>query len=89
MITPHNYLPWDASRQTRQQIRIDHPGGNDTITAVQTFGVQAPGGTIDLAALAPDYYAYSGDEAVRKFPYDPQHPYNDSALPHLLLSNPS
>lgn len=61
IIAPHNYLYADPSRQSRQMIRIDHPGANDTITEVHTFGVQAPNGSVDFASIAPDYYAYAGD----------------------------
>ncbi|WVR09407.1 hypothetical protein IAU60_006474 [Kwoniella sp. DSM 27419] len=75
MITPHNYLTDDPSRQSTQQIRIDYP--SDQVTRVHTFGAQKPAGVINLTGSDWDPYSYPGDVAVRKFPYDPQDPFTE------------
>ncbi|KDQ60427.1 hypothetical protein JAAARDRAFT_191806 [Jaapia argillacea MUCL 33604] len=77
VITPHNYLEMDPSRQSRQQVRVDY-SNTDGVTDVETFGAEFPEGTFDLSSQQPDFYAYEGDIAVRKFPYDPTHPFNDT-----------
>ncbi|WRT68622.1 uncharacterized protein IL334_005600 [Kwoniella shivajii] len=76
IITPHNYLLSDPSRQSSQQIRIDYD--DDAVSDVYTFGSEAASGQVDLAQVSWDPYTYSGDVAVRKFPYDPQNPFEDT-----------
>ncbi|GAA5930824.1 uncharacterized protein JCM15063_002470 [Sporobolomyces koalae] len=79
MISPHNYLLRDPSRQTKQMIRLNYNGSAEhAVSAVHTFGADAVQGTVNLTALRPDYYSYIGDVNTRKFPYDPQHPYNET-----------
>lgn len=57
-------------------IRINYTP--DNVTDVNTFGQEEYSGQVDLAQTAWDPMTYAGDVAVRKFPYDPQNPYNDS-----------
>ncbi|GHJ86241.1 hypothetical protein NliqN6_2643 [Naganishia liquefaciens] len=76
VFSPHNYLYHDASRQTAQQIRIRY--NNENVTEVETFGAKPMEGMVDLAATAFDLWDYTGDVAVRKFPYDPLNPFNDT-----------
>lgn len=68
-ILPHNYLLRDPSRNTRHTVRIDY-SNDDGVTDVKTFGAEMPKGTSNLTAATPDFWAYLGDVAVRKFPYD-------------------
>ncbi|WWC90477.1 uncharacterized protein L201_005413 [Kwoniella dendrophila CBS 6074] len=68
ILTPHNYLSGDPSRQSIQQIRIDYDG--DEVSDVYTFGSEPATGRIDLDDLYWNPYTYGGDVAVRKFPYD-------------------
>ncbi|KAJ7769348.1 copper amine oxidase [Mycena metata] len=76
IISPHNYLLNDASRTTRQMVRIDY---NSTgVQLVKEFGGKMASGVVNITALQPDFHAYEGDVAVRKFPYDPLHPFNDT-----------
>ncbi|KAJ9106038.1 hypothetical protein QFC20_004098 [Naganishia adeliensis] len=76
VFSPHNYLYSDASRQTSQQVRIQY--NNDIVTEVETFGAQPMHGLVDLAATEANLWEYSGDVAIRKFPYDPLNPFNDT-----------
>ncbi|EIM84675.1 copper amine oxidase [Stereum hirsutum FP-91666 SS1] len=76
-IMPHNYLLGDPSRNSRQTVRLDY-SNDDGVTDVKTFGAHFAKGTANLSATTPDFYAYQGDVAVRKFPYDPQDPFNDT-----------
>nr|XP_031863935.1 uncharacterized protein CI109_000579 [Kwoniella shandongensis]KAA5531007.1 hypothetical protein CI109_000579 [Kwoniella shandongensis] len=76
IITPHNYLLSDPTRQSTQQIRINYNNDNST-TDVYTFGSQQASGDVNLDQVSWDPYTYYGDVAVRKFPYDPQNPFND------------
>ncbi|KAI0030480.1 copper amine oxidase [Vararia minispora EC-137] len=77
LISPHNYLLHDPSRDTRQTVRIDY---DDTkgVETVKTFGAEFSKGATNLTNTVPDFWAYRGDIAVRKFPYDPQHPFNNT-----------
>ncbi|OCF40116.1 hypothetical protein I317_06067 [Kwoniella heveanensis CBS 569] len=76
IFTPHNYLLSDPSRQSTQQIRLDIE--DDNVTGVHTFGSESASGDVNLAQVAWDPWTYSGDIAVRKFPYDPQNPFEDT-----------
>ncbi|KAH9915164.1 copper amine oxidase [Epithele typhae] len=76
MILPHNYLLHDPSRDSRQTVRVDY--NNSGVQLVNTFGSEMSKGGANLTAAVPDFWAYRGDISVRKFPYDPQHPYNDT-----------
>ena len=76
LISPHNFLLSDPSRASRQQIRIDY-NDDDGVTEVHTFGQARRPSTVSVPAL--DYYALKiNDVAVRKFPYEPLSPYNDT-----------
>jgi primary-amine oxidase len=84
IITPHNYLLSDPSRQSTQQIRIDYT--DEEVTDVYTFGSKPAAGQINFVSVSPtsaqsgsktwqdanlwDPTTYYGDVAVRKFPYD-------------------
>ncbi|KAJ3749653.1 copper amine oxidase [Lentinula detonsa] len=75
-ILPHNYLLHDPSRDSLQTVRIDY---NDSgVQAVHTFGASFSTGLVNLTSTVPEFWDYRGDIDVRKFPYDPQHPYNDT-----------
>ncbi|GAA5903080.1 uncharacterized protein JCM6883_002688 [Sporobolomyces salmoneus] len=79
MLSPHNYLLRDPSRQTKQMIRLNYNSSDDYIVSnVHTFGADPVKGQVNLSSLQPDYYDYQGDSNIRKFPYDPLHPYNDT-----------
>jgi primary-amine oxidase len=75
----HNWLESDPSRQSRQAVRIDYNSSNPEIVEnVLTFGAAELSGTLDLGAYQPDYMKYTGDSNIRKLPYDPLNPYNDT-----------
>ncbi|KAJ7159987.1 copper amine oxidase [Mycena crocata] len=76
IISPHNYLLNDASRTSRQMIRINY--NNSGVQLVKEFGGKLPSGTVNLTAIQPNFHSYLGDVATRKFPYDPLHPFNDT-----------
>ncbi|KAJ7641294.1 copper amine oxidase [Roridomyces roridus] len=76
IISPHNYLLNDASRSTRQMVRIDYNASG--VQLVKQFGGKLPSGVVNLTSSQPDFFAYEGDIATRKFPYDPLHPFNDT-----------
>ncbi|KAJ7078447.1 copper amine oxidase [Mycena belliarum] len=76
IISPHNYLHNDASRASRQMVRIDY--NSSGVQFVKEFGGTMPSGMVNMTAMQPNFYNYEGDVAVRKFPYDPLHPFNDS-----------
>ncbi|BGP31066.1 hypothetical protein JCM10296v2_002830 [Rhodotorula toruloides] len=79
IMSPHNYLLRDPSRRSSQMIRLNYnSSASDVVSEVLTFGGQQASGLFNLTAIQPDYKAYIGDSNVRKFPYDPQHPYNDT-----------
>lgn len=80
-IAPQNYLPsGDASRASRQQVRINHgSGGGGGEARVTWFGGgddvgeedNEPEGMFNLTAARSDVEEYTGGFVVRKFPYDP------------------
>ncbi|KAJ7320783.1 putative copper amine oxidase [Mycena albidolilacea] len=76
IISPHNYLLNDASRSTRQMVRIDYNASG--VQLVKEFGGKSASGVVNVTALQPNFWNYEGDVAVRKFPYDPLHPFNDT-----------
>ncbi|KAJ7906597.1 copper amine oxidase, partial [Mycena leptocephala] len=76
IISPHNYLLNDASRTSRQMVRIDY--NSSGVQLVKKFGGKMASGVVNITALQPNFWDYEGDVAVRKFPYDPLHPFNDS-----------
>ncbi|KAJ7032822.1 copper amine oxidase [Mycena alexandri] len=68
IISPHNYLLNDASRTSRQMVRIDY---NSTgVQLVKEFGGKMASGVVNITALQPNFHTYEGDVATRKFPYD-------------------
>ena len=73
---PHNYLERDPSRNVHHQVRIDY--SNDGVSKVHKWGAEWPEGTMDLSKTNPNLYTYQGDVAVRKFPFDPANPFNDT-----------
>jgi primary-amine oxidase len=74
MMTPHNYfsgsmdIGGDASRKSVQNIRINYGDAVD-VPEVLTFGQQPLTGDVALDAVAWDPTTYSGEVAVRNFPY--------------------
>ncbi|KAJ7186602.1 copper amine oxidase [Mycena filopes] len=76
IISPHNYLLNDASRTSRQMVRIDYNASG--VQLVKEFGGRMASGVVNVTALQPNFHNYEGDVAVRKFPYDPLHPFNDT-----------
>ncbi len=79
IISPHNYLLSDPSRQTKQQIRINYNSSADGIvSSVKTFDSHQASGMVNLTSAQIDYWAYKGDVNTRKFPYDPLHPYGET-----------
>ncbi|KAJ7479846.1 copper amine oxidase [Mycena latifolia] len=76
IISPHNYFLNDASRATRQMVRIDY--NSSGVQLVKEFGGNIPSGLVNLTEIQPDFHNYAADVNVRKFPYDPLHPYNDT-----------
>ncbi|GJN93972.1 hypothetical protein Rhopal_007035-T1 [Rhodotorula paludigena] len=80
IFSPHNYLYSGPQEQSSNMVRLVYntSSGDATVDKVLTFGGQTAMGLFNLTAIAPDYYAYQGDENTRKFPYDPLHPYDDT-----------
>ncbi|KAF7334469.1 Amine oxidase [Mycena venus] len=76
IISPHNYLLNDASQSTRQTVGIGY--NSSGVQLVKEFGGQMASGVINMTSFQPNFWNYQGDVAVRKFPYDPLHPYNDT-----------
>ncbi|KAK0654082.1 Membrane primary amine oxidase [Lasiodiplodia hormozganensis] len=80
-IAPQNYLPaGDASRASRQQVRINHGGGEAHVTWFGGGGEGGddadekngePEGMFNLTAARSGVEDYTGGFVVRKFPYDP------------------
>ncbi|KAJ7661708.1 copper amine oxidase [Mycena rosella] len=68
IISPHNYLLNDASRATRQMVRIDY--NSSGVQLVKEFGGKMPSGMVNLTAIQPNFNNYEGDIATRTFPYD-------------------
>ncbi|KAL8276662.1 hypothetical protein RQP46_010930 [Phenoliferia psychrophenolica] len=81
IISPHNYLLNDPSRASSQQVRINYNSsvaGHGQVTDVLLFGGEIPSGVVNLTSQQTEFYSYVGDVNVRKRPYDPIHPYNDT-----------
>ncbi|KAM0789976.1 hypothetical protein ACM66B_005309 [Microbotryomycetes sp. NB124-2] len=79
IFTPHNFLYGDPSRQTVHTLRLDYDSSADFIVSnVETFGSHQPSGNFNLTAAQADYTQYKGDINVRKFPYDPLNPFNNT-----------
>lgn len=81
IISPHNYLLRDPSRLSRQQVRINYgpsiTGENRTEpSTVEYFGQTPATGTVELPET--DLTTYKGDSVVRKWPYDPTNPFDDT-----------
>lgn len=74
---PSNYFTMDQSRQTVNQVRIDY--NNGTASLVETFGQKKDQScALDFEPSEPDLYGYTGDVVIRKFPYDPNHPFYET-----------
>ncbi|KAG4421066.1 hypothetical protein IFR04_005829 [Cadophora malorum] len=74
VLSPLNYLLGSPTRETVNMVKLLY--GGDEGTTVETFGQ----GTAECAVpsvqgLMPDLTQYVGDQVIRKFPYDPNHPY--------------
>lgn len=75
----HNWLESDPSRQSRQTVRIDYNSSDPNIVEnALTFGAAQLSGNLDLGTYQPDYMKYTGDSNIRKLPYDPLNPYNET-----------
>ncbi|KAF1987640.1 putative membrane copper amine oxidase [Aulographum hederae CBS 113979] len=72
-IMPLNYLLGDPSRETVNMVRINYHAGN--VSEVNEFGQGEPMCSYDFKAAEPDFWGYTGDVVIRKFPYDPNNPY--------------
>ncbi|KAI2080782.1 hypothetical protein LOZ04_004158 [Ophidiomyces ophidiicola] len=66
-IVPHNYLPSNPSRATRQQVRVTF--GNDKPTQVETFGSGQAKCSFDMQNAIPDLSDYKGDVVIPKYPF--------------------
>lgn len=77
IFSPVNYFEHNPYKATSQQVRIDFTS-EEGVTDIHEFGKQMASGTVSLEDIGFDFYSYTGDIAVRKFPYDPQNPYNDT-----------
>jgi primary-amine oxidase len=73
---PSNYFSGDVSRQTVNMVRIDYGGGNES--EVETFGQKDGTCALDFEPSEPDLGGYVGDVVIRKFPYDPNHPWYET-----------
>ncbi|KAK0538662.1 hypothetical protein OC835_001357 [Tilletia horrida] len=79
ILLPHNYLLSDPSRRSRQQVRISYGEWQNDTTKLETFGQNGvPQYDYPLSNAYANLLEYQGDVAVRKFPYDPTHPFNDT-----------
>ncbi|KAK4699567.1 hypothetical protein P7C70_g6693, partial [Phenoliferia sp. Uapishka_3] len=77
IISPSNYLLNDPSRASSQQVRINYNVSMaGEVTDVLLFGGEMPSGMVNLTAQQTNFEAYVGDVNVRKFPYNPEHPYS-------------
>ncbi|OAG05511.1 membrane copper amine oxidase [Paraphaeosphaeria sporulosa] len=74
---PLNYLLGDASRQTVNQVRINYDAGK--ATAVETFGQKTDTCPLnnEIVDVNKELWEYVGDVVVRKYPYDPNHPFEE------------
>jgi len=73
---PSNYFTMDQSRSTVNMVRIDYKDGN--VSNVETFGQKDAACELDFKPVEPDLYSYIGDVVIRKFPFDPNNPYNET-----------
>ncbi|KAJ5663299.1 hypothetical protein N7507_004030 [Penicillium longicatenatum] len=73
---PLNYLLGDPSRETVNMVRIDYDDGN--VSAVHTFGQHDDKCELDFKPAEFSLWDYVGDVVVRKFPYDPNDPYDET-----------
>ncbi|KAK4047619.1 hypothetical protein OIV83_005277 [Microbotryomycetes sp. JL201] len=79
LFMPHNFFDGDVSRRSQHMLRLDYDSSADFIVSqVDTFGVSQPSGMFNLTAAQVDYNEYKGDVNVRKFPYDPLNPFNET-----------
>ena len=74
---PLNYLEGDPSRQTTNQVYIDYSNHNSTV--VDLFGQRSQSCAVDFNPVDANLWNYHGDVVVRKFPYDPNHPFYNTA----------
>jgi primary-amine oxidase len=72
---PHNYLLGDPSRSVHHQVKVEY--SNEGVQNILQYG-ENPSGTLDLADTVPKLWSYKGDIAVRKFPFDPANPFEDT-----------
>jgi primary-amine oxidase len=74
---PLNYLVGDASRQTVNQVRINYDAGH--ATGVETFGQKTDTCPLnnEIVDVNKELWEYVGDVVVRKYPYDPSHPFEE------------
>ena len=59
LISPHNYLLHDPSRDSRQTVRLDY--NSSGVQSVKTFGAKAAKGGANLVRLLFDVYAFSSN----------------------------
>ncbi|KAJ5678298.1 membrane copper amine oxidase [Penicillium maclennaniae] len=73
---PLNFLLGDPGRETVNMVRIYYDDGN--VSAVQTFGQHGDTCELDFTPAEFSLWDYVGDVVVRKFPYDPNDPYDET-----------
>ncbi|KAJ5139695.1 membrane copper amine oxidase, partial [Penicillium atrosanguineum] len=73
---PLNFLLGDPSRETVNMVRIEYDDGN--VSAVHTFGQHDETCELDFTPTEFSLWDYIGDVVVRKFPYDPNNPYDET-----------
>jgi len=73
---PNNFLEWDASRRTANMVRVVYDSGN--VEQVKRFGMAKDKCPNSYNPVEVDFFAYTGDVVVRKFPYDPNDPYYET-----------
>lgn len=68
VLTPHNYLPGDPSRQTVQQVEVVFDGQKTRPVEVRQFGKKEMGGCRVELGL-PGLQEYEGAQSVSKMPF--------------------
>ncbi|GAA6019560.1 hypothetical protein JCM10207_003744 [Rhodosporidiobolus poonsookiae] len=76
VISPHNYLLGDPSRQTSQMVRVNYNSSNvdDIVSEVVTFGGKTSEGLFNLTATQFDFESYENIAEDRILPYNKQKP---------------
>ncbi|GJN93983.1 hypothetical protein Rhopal_007046-T1 [Rhodotorula paludigena] len=80
IFSPHNYLYNQPSQQSSQMVRINYntSTGDSFVTEMLQFGSVPATGLYNLTADNPNYWEYEGSANIRKLPYDPLNPYDET-----------